>query len=90
VRTFVVLEAIYFAVVGLVFVVLYATRSAWRDTPTGRNVMAFVVGVVALLAALLASLVWAVPTWVFALVMAELNWAMTNRLWLLVLAQRQR
>jgi hypothetical protein len=89
VTAFVIVESIYFAVIGLVFVVLYATRSDWQLTWTGRNVMAFVGGVVALLVALLATLVWPVPTWVFAIVIGELCYAMTQRVWLLMRAQRK-
>jgi len=85
----VIAESVYFALAGLVFVALYATRSEWRLTSTGRNVMAFVAGVVALIGSLLVSLIWPVPTWIYALVVGELCYAMTQRVWLLVRAQRE-
>ena len=84
-----IVESVYFAIAGLVFVALYATRSEWQLTSTGRNVMAFVAGVVALVASLLAGLVWPMPTWIFALIVGELCYAMTQRVWLLVRAQRE-
>jgi len=86
---FVVAEAIYFVLAGLVFVILYATRSAWRTTTTGQNVMAFTAGFVALVAALLINMAQRVPVWVFALIVGELCYAMTQRVWLLWRAQRE-
>ena len=89
-RAFVIAEAIYLAFAGLVFVVLYATRSAWRKSWTGRNVMAFVLGVVALVTGLVFEAEQlAVPIWVWAFIVAELCYAMTERVWLLWQAQRE-
>ncbi len=88
-RTFAIVEAIYFAVAAFVFAALYATRSAWRKTWTGRNVMVFVVGVGALVVALLVNLVRTVPDWLWVFIIAELCYAMTERVWLLLRAQRE-
>lgn len=87
-KAFVIVEAVYFALAAFVFAVLYATRSNWRTSWTGRNVMAFVVGVGALIVALLINLVRTVPDWLFAIVVTELCYAMTERVWLLWRAQQ--
>jgi hypothetical protein len=88
-RTFVIAEVGFFALVGLLFLVVYATGSRWRASFVGRNVMEFVAGIVAFVIALLVSLVWRVPTWVFAVIFAELNYAICERLWLVWRGQRQ-
>jgi hypothetical protein len=86
----VIAEAIYLAVACLIFVVLYATRSAWRKSWTGRNVMALMAGFMALVIGLvLQAKGLAVPIWVWAVVVAELCYAVTERVWLLWEAQRK-
>jgi hypothetical protein len=82
-RTLVIAEAFYLLVIAAVFVAVYALRSPWSTSPIGRNVMAVTSGIAALLAALLATLVWDVPMWIFAVVVGELCIALTRRLWLL-------
>ncbi len=89
-RSFAIAEAIYLAAIGLVFAVLYASRSPWQASPVGRNIMALMVGLVALVVALLATLIWNVPTWVFAVILGGLSIALTQCVWLLLRAQRQR
>lgn len=82
-------EAIYFAIAAFVFAVLYGFRSRWRRSWTGRNVMAFVVGVGTLIVTQVVDLVWPIPMWVYAIIIAELCYAMTERVWLLWIAQHR-
>ncbi len=89
-RTFAIAEAIYFTVALLAFAVLYALRSNWRRSWTGRNLMAFMVGIFAFVGFQVLGLVQPVPDWVYAIILGELCYAATERVWLLVLAQRQR
>jgi len=88
-RAVAIAEAVYLAVAAVVFAVLYAARSAWRTSMTGRNLMAFMVGFAALLVFLVLSLIHPVPYWVFALILGELCYAATERVWLLWRAQQK-
>jgi hypothetical protein len=86
----VIAGAVYFAAAGLVFVVLYGARSAWRNSWTGRNLMAFSAGVAALVVGLLFEAAHhPVSIWIWAVIIYELCYAMTERVWLLWRAQQK-
>lgn len=74
---------------GLAFVVLYAARSPWRDSPMGRHLMAFMAVTAVELGTLLAlGLGVPVPAWLIAAGFGALDLVVLQRLWLLIKAQR--
>lgn len=77
------------AVAGLVFVILYALRSRWRETPMGRHVMVLSAVMACEAASLLALGVGVpVPLWVLAAGYGLMDALVLQRLVLLVRAQR--
>ncbi|HET9866435.1 MAG TPA: hypothetical protein VFQ06_04015 [Nitrospira sp.] len=91
---FLVEAAVGFAL-SLVFVLLYAFRSNWRETAIGRNVMAFMAALMILLGMLLAgrikNAVWdngGMPAWAWVIAFGAFDLIIAWRVALLVKAQK--
>ena len=89
-RTFILVELLAVVAATGAFVILYAWRSPWWASPTGRLVMTW--AVISLAEAGLFSLAYVIriPIWVFAVIFGATAVLAFRRLWLLLQAQRRK
>jgi len=87
---FILVELLVVFVTTGAFVILYAWRSRWWSSPTGRLVMTW--AVISLAESGLFALAYAIriPLWVFAVVFGATAVMALRRLWLLLRAQSER
>jgi hypothetical protein len=70
------------------FVVVFLRVGGWHTGAIGRNLITKAAALSVLFALSLASRLWAVPLWVWLLVVAGLDALLWQRLWILVRYQR--